>query len=200
MVGSVLRSSYPYKATNYGEGAGTPITPGICTEQSRIFLGPGSVNIYAPYLSSGGLSVEQIKTALLTDGPLMMGMYANTEFNFYCSGLFTGCPANSVYFINHAILLVGWTKRGWIGKNQWGTDWGNRGFVEIDFEYDCGMRYLLGNVKVFNKKSNPQVLMDPNYGAVSVSSSTADSKTASSWEGRTMLSIILLIMMLVACF
>jgi hypothetical protein len=145
--------------------------------------------------------VDQIKTALLADGPLMMGMYANTEFNFYCSGLFTGCPSNSVYFINHAILLIGWTRRGWIGKNQWGTDWGNRGYIEIDFENDCGMRYLLGNVKVANKNANPQIVMDPGYGSTTVSSSgTATTKTvSSSWEGRTMLSMLILGMLVVAC-
>lgn len=110
--------------------------------------------------------MEQIKAAILADGPLMMEIYANTDFIFYCSGLFTGYPTNSVYFINHAILLVGWTRRGWIGKNQWGTEWGNRGYIELDFENDCGMRYLLGNIKIVNKHSNPEVVMNPNYGAI----------------------------------
>jgi hypothetical protein len=126
-------------------------------------LGPGKINIYAPPLSSGGLTPTQIKTILITDGPVMIGLYANTAFQFYSSGTFTGCPANAVDFINHAILLVGWTNTGWICKNQYGASWGNNGYIELDFNLDCGMRYLMGGVTVANKNSNPQVVMDPGY-------------------------------------
>jgi len=93
----------------------------------------------------------------------MIGLYANTAFQFYSSGTFTGCPSNAVEFINHAILLVGWTNTGWIAKNQWGNSWGNNGYIELDFTLDCGMRYIMGSVTVANQNNNPQVVMDPNY-------------------------------------
>ena len=93
----------------------------------------------------------------------MIGMYANTAFSSYSSGTFTGCPATAQHFINHAILLIGWTSTGWICKNQWGTSWGNQGYVELDFTLDCGARFLFGAVTVANKNTNVQVNMDTGY-------------------------------------
>ena len=84
----------------------------------------------------------------------MIGVYANSAFMSYSSGTFTGCPSNAYYFINHAILLIGWTRTGWIAKNQWGTEWGDAGYIEIDFSLDCGLRYLMGGVTVENELSN----------------------------------------------
>ena len=162
-VGSVLRTSYPYMASNYGSGVGYPSTSGICTEQNRIFLGTGAVSLYAPTIASGGLTATQIKTILVTNGPQMIGLYANSGFSSYSSGTYSGCPANSYNFINHAILLIGWTNTGWIAKNQWGSSWGNAGYIELDFTNDCGLKYLMGSVTVATKNSNPQVVMSTGY-------------------------------------
>ena len=123
-LGSVLESSYPYLAAQYGIRAGFPQTAGVCSEKNRIYLGETKVNFYAPLIASGGLTVDQIKVILLTNGPQMIGVYANNEFLSYHTGTFTGCPENAYGFINHAIVLIGWTKTGWIAKNQWGTLWG----------------------------------------------------------------------------
>lgn len=180
-VGSVLRTTYPYLASNYGSGAGFPTTPGICSEQNRIFLGNGTVSLYAPLISSGGLTPSQIKSILIANGPQMIGVYANTGFNFYSSGTYTGCPADSYNFINHAITLVGWTSTGWIAKNQWGTSWGNAGYIELDFTNDCGMKYLLGSVTVANKNSNVQVVMSTGV--------------SSTWEPKMLLSVLAIILL-----
>ena len=163
-VGNVLDSSYPYISGSYGARPGFPTTPGVCTDRNRIFLGNGTISLYAPLISSGGLTVSQIKTILVTNGPQMIGVFADAGFMAYASGTY-GCPsgANAVNSINHAILLVGWTSTGWIGKNQWGTGWGNSGYIEIDFINDCGLRFLLGSVTVSNKNSNVQVTMDTGY-------------------------------------
>ena len=162
-VGSVLDSNYPYTAYGYGSRAGYPSTPGICTEQNRIFLGNGTAVLYAPLISSGGLTVDQIKTILVNDGPQMIGMYADSGFMSYSSGTYSGCPADSYNYINHAILLIGWTGTGWIAKNQWSTSWGNAGYVELDFTLDCGMKYLMGGGTVAAKNTVVQVTMDTGY-------------------------------------
>ena len=61
-----------------------------------------------------------------------MGVYANTAFDWYSSGVFTGCPSYSSSFINHAVQLIGYTDEGdWIIKNSWGTEWGYRGFAYV---------------------------------------------------------------------
>ena len=164
-VGSVPLATYPYLAGNYGSGPGYPSTPGICTDRNRIFLGQGSNDIYFRQFSTNGFTQNEIKALLVTVGPLMIGLFANSAFSFYSSGIFTGCPTGSQYNINHAILLIGWTNTGWICKNQYGTGWGNQGYIELDFTLDCGLRYLLGGVSVAKKNSNVQVNMDTGYVA-----------------------------------
>jgi cathepsin L len=50
--------------------------------------------------------------------------------------------------MNHAVLLYGYDSNGnWLIKNQWGTDWGNQGFMTLSSTNDCGMSTMLGNIK-----------------------------------------------------
>lgn len=159
-VGSVLDSTYPYVAGNYGSSAGYPSTPGICTERNRIFLGAGTAQI----ISSASITALQIKTALVTYGPMMVGIYANNAFSFYSSGIFSGCSADAASYINHAVLLYGWDANGnWLIKNQWGASWGNGGYMVLSKTTDCGISALLGYVDVPVKNANVQVNMDPKY-------------------------------------
>lgn len=41
--------------------------------------------------------------------------------------------------VNHAVLLVGYTPDYWIIKNQWGTKWGEKGFIRVtkNRNYNC---------------------------------------------------------------
>lgn len=43
---------------------------------------------------------------------------------------------------DHAVLLVGYTTDYWIVKNQWGSDWGENGFIRISRNRDSNC--LLG--------------------------------------------------------
>lgn len=56
----------------------------------------------------------------------------NIGFIFYSSGILNSCGTD----INHAIQLVGYYKDSnqayYIGKNSWGTAWGENGFIKID--------------------------------------------------------------------
>lgn len=137
-----MRSNYGYTAGNYGSGAGFPITNGICNEVNRIYIGKGAVKVY------GGLSRTQIKTLLVNKGPLMIGVYANQAFLDYSSGVFTGCPVDAGNYINHAILLVGYddSSSSWLVKNQWGSGWGESGYMRLSYSRDCGMSSLLANL------------------------------------------------------
>lgn len=54
-------------------------------------------------------------------GPLSIGIFSDPLYS-YGGGIFTGCPSDSYHRLDHAVLLVGYTKEGdWIIKNSWGT-------------------------------------------------------------------------------
>jgi len=63
---------------------------------------------------------------------------ADINFLFYRSGVLNVCGKN----INHALQLVGYYKDKktayYIGKNSWGTNWGQQGFVHIDANIQNG--------------------------------------------------------------
>ena len=76
-----------------------------------------------------------IQTELMTNGPMMVGMTVYEDFMNYKSGVYkytTGSPVGG-----HAIKLIGWGHEEetgelyWICQNQWGTTWGDNGFVNI---------------------------------------------------------------------
>lgn len=114
----------------------------------------------------------------------MIGVYADAGFSSYNYGTYSGCPYNAAYGMNHAILLIGWTSSGWIAKNQWGTSWGNGGYIILDFTYDCGMKHLLGSVSVGIKNSNVQVVLDPGY-------------PKEDWQGMIATGFIMILMLLI---
>lgn len=87
------------------------------------------------------LSNDQLKQILADHGPVSVGLYANSGFDYYSNGVYSGCPSGSQNYINHAVLLVGYTSDGhWIIKNSWGESWGDNGFITIHKDYDCGMK------------------------------------------------------------
>jgi C1A family cysteine protease len=82
-------------------------------------------------------SVESIKQAIYTHGPVSSGIAVNQAFGGYDGGVFNNdTPAD----INHAVTLVGWddtqgAQGVWILKNSWGPSWGEDGYMLI--EYGC---------------------------------------------------------------
>ena len=55
----------------------------------------------------------------------------------YANGV-VPCPSNAR--VNHAVLLVGYTPElHWILKNSWGRDWGEGGFIKVDFYKNCNI-------------------------------------------------------------
>jgi len=83
-------------------------------------LGNGTVQIF-----QSGLTKAQIKTLLFTQGPLMVGVYADSGFLKYSNGTYSGCPTDAYNYLNHAVLLYGYDSSGnWLIKNQWDITWG----------------------------------------------------------------------------
>jgi cathepsin L len=81
-------------------------------------------------------SPDLIKHALCQYGPLICAVYASPAFMNYTGGLFDEGDNSE---INHAVMIVGWTKdpttgkEGWIVRNSWGSDWGDNGYILIAY-------------------------------------------------------------------
>jgi C1A family cysteine protease len=105
------------------------------------------------------LTQTQVKTLLSSYGPVMIGVYANTAFTQYSSGVFSGCPSDAANYINHAVLLVGYddSTSSWLIKNQWSSSWGESGYIRISYNADCGLTSLLGNVAFSSYNANPSI-------------------------------------------
>lgn len=121
-VGTVSETDYPYISST-----------GTCKSLSGYTRYTAPSGAYWGYVgsSSGIPSVDQIKNALYTHGPLYSGLSADSNFQNYVKGVFSGSSTN----VNHGVVIVGWGSDGggtyWICKNSWGTGWGEYGWFRI---------------------------------------------------------------------
>ncbi|KAE8573862.1 Cat1 [Halyomorpha halys] len=83
---------------------------------------------------------EALKKAVATVGPLAVSVNANPDtFQLYHSGVYDdrSCDANT---LNHAMLVVGYTKHSWILQNWWTSSWGQGGFMHLKRGHNrCGV-------------------------------------------------------------
>ncbi len=77
-------------------------------------------------------SNQQMKQALCEHGPLSIAVNATTAMQLYDSGVF---DENATGEANHSVVLVGWddAKQAWLVKNSWGTEWGEKGYIWIQY-------------------------------------------------------------------
>jgi predicted secreted protein len=82
-------------------------------------------------------SVAAIKEAIYDAGPVKASVCAGDAFKGYSGGVFaTDESAHCLpEHINHAIVLVGWDDAHgiWYLKNSWGSDWGEDGYMRIQY-------------------------------------------------------------------
>lgn len=81
-------------------------------------------------------SVASIKAAICKYGPVAASVNVTNAFQNYTNGVFNEQPSNYANpSSNHAIVIVGWDddKNAWLMKNSWGTDWGEDGYMWIDY-------------------------------------------------------------------
>lgn len=77
-------------------------------------------------------TVDEIRNAVITTGPVPVDMYADARFQSYKSGIF-GANGCSHAQSNHMVLIIGWDmpSKSWIVQNSWGTAWGEKGYFRI---------------------------------------------------------------------
>jgi MYXO-CTERM domain-containing protein len=80
----------------------------------------------------GSTDTFTMKT-MLQHGPLVAHMVTFEDFDYYESGVYT--PTTKDIGGGHVVSIVGWDDGdgAWIGKNSWGTDWGEDGFFRIEY-------------------------------------------------------------------
>ena len=110
---------YPYKATD-----------GYCLNASSDWT-------YRPYMFGSWSSVSQdlsaLKSAIYSNGPVVVAMTVYTDFYYYSGGVYRATWGWLEGY--HAILAVGYNDEGqyFIVKNSWGTGWGSSGYFKIAY-------------------------------------------------------------------
>lgn len=76
---------------------------------------------------------DEIKEAICQYGPVSAAVTVGNDFRRYDDdSTFTTDETGSV---NHAVVLVGWDddRNAWLMRNSWGTNWGDGGYMWIEY-------------------------------------------------------------------
>jgi C1A family cysteine protease len=114
VAGAVLESQFPYTASDSA-------CPANLTHAYQAASWNYVGGIWSP-------TVDQIKNAIYTYGPVTSRVCVGSAFDDYTGGEFTTDEGTCE---NHTIVLVGWDDNGWILRNSWGTGWGESGYMHI---------------------------------------------------------------------
>jgi C1A family cysteine protease len=73
---------------------------------------------------TGTFDTAEMKQALAEGGPIVATLTLYEDFRSYSGGIYQ--HTHGGFSGSHAVTLVGYDDTGgyWIGKNSWGTDWG----------------------------------------------------------------------------
>ena len=119
-IGAVLESDKPYTTSN-----------GSCTLISNH---PYKLSNWTFVTTSEWTvpTVDQIKSAIYTYGPVTAGVCTGSGWNSYSGGVYStndDCGGGT----DHQIILVGWndSNQTWILRNSWGSSWGDGGYMHI---------------------------------------------------------------------
>jgi cathepsin X len=81
---------------------------------------------------------DEIKREIYIRGPITCRLHATERFYRYVGGVYSEDLREIE--LNHEVSIVGWGKIGeveyWIGRNSWGTYWGEEGFFKINMYND----------------------------------------------------------------
>lgn len=127
----------PVYAWMVGTGVGTEAqAPYTGIDGPCITHPPGSFKVAAwgfVTVKESVPTVDQLKQALVSHGPLVVGVYATPAFQAYTTGVFDENANDNG--INHGVVIVGWddNRGAWRVKNSWSTAWGEAGYIWIKY-------------------------------------------------------------------
>jgi len=82
-------------------------------------------------------SVREMKQAIVKYGAIAASVKVTPAFQAYKSGVFNErARVSGSRDVNHAITIVGWddNKGAWLVKNSWGPQWGDNGYIWVDYK------------------------------------------------------------------
>jgi C1A family cysteine protease len=84
---------------------------------------------------------EEMKTATATVAPLVICVDAS-NWQFYTSGIMKASQCGTS--VNHCVQITGYDTSSstpyWTVRNSWGTDWGEQGFIRLEYgQNTCGL-------------------------------------------------------------
>jgi ribosomal protein L7/L12/C1A family cysteine protease len=118
---------------------------------------PQSQNYYDDF-------IEQIKMEIFQNGPVVIIFDVYSDFNSYSYGIYTHTSGDLYPQGSTARIIVGWGSEGgtdyWIVKMDWGSYWGENGYVRIDMTSD-NLKYDFGYYASYGSH-----ILDPGQPAV----------------------------------
>ncbi|MDD2901351.1 MAG: C1 family peptidase [Syntrophales bacterium] len=85
------------------------------------------------WVATSNPTVETLKSALVTYGPLVTSIDVYDDFFSYQSGIYS--YVSGTYQGDHAVVIVGYNDPGqyFIVKNSWGEGWGEAGYFRVAY-------------------------------------------------------------------
>jgi cathepsin L len=140
---------WPEAAMRYVDG-----NKGLDTEVSYPYTGTDGSCAYNKSVSGGTVkgtnnitsgSMRDLYSAIAHVGPISVAIDAESDFQFYSSGVFSSTDCSSEE-LDHAVLAVGYgvsprNQKYIIVKNSWSADWGMDGYIYMSAEIPnmCGI-------------------------------------------------------------
>jgi C1A family cysteine protease len=169
---------YSSSASNYIRDTGLPFetvypytaTDGVCsTAAANWQASTYRINSWA-YVTTSSPSVDTIKNALVSYGPLATRMAVYSDFDYYRSGIYS--YTTGTYRGLHAVVIVGYddTNQCFVVKNSWGTGWGEAGFFRIAYsELSSLVGFGQNTIVYYTSSPAPEPTPDPVTGISPVS-------------------------------
>lgn len=119
------------------------------------------------YYRKINLNENDIKMYLAQGHPVSFGAYIGTKFKQYNGGVFS-LSGKDINVEGHAMTICGYddNKQAFKVANSWGTDWGENGYLWIDYQtllnnkiFTIGYPFIaIGPTKQFTMDSNDEIV------------------------------------------
>ncbi len=134
---------YPSSASAYITNVGLPAESCLPYTAADTACGNACLNWKASAEMVNGWhsvssSVDAIKSAVYTNGPVVATFYVYNDFYSYRSGVYS--YVSGAYVGAHAVLVVGYDNaaQSFLVKNSWGSGWGEGGYFQIAYSEVTG--------------------------------------------------------------